>query len=132
MPTLKIGGPDDISPNSGQLIPTTSTDQYAATLAAWFGVAPSDLATLFPNLNKFSRHRLSGLFEGQGIFNRDSSTRRWSPCPAHAERNRRAALKLGSDARSEARPSGCASAHSVQPAIARESCRSALAKVLGS
>jgi uncharacterized protein (DUF1501 family) len=54
MPTLKIGGPDDISPNSGQLIPTTSTDQYSATLAAWFGVAPSDLATLFPNLNNFS------------------------------------------------------------------------------
>jgi uncharacterized protein (DUF1501 family) len=54
MPTLKIGGPDDLSPNSGQLIPTTSTDQYSATLAAWFGVAASDLPTLFPNLNNFS------------------------------------------------------------------------------
>lgn len=54
MPTLKIGGPDDISPNSGQLIPTTSTDQYAATLAAWFGVGASDLGTLFPNLSNFS------------------------------------------------------------------------------
>lgn len=58
MPTLKIGGPDDISPHSGQLIPTTSTDQYAATLAAWFGVAASDLPTLFPNLNNFSASNL--------------------------------------------------------------------------
>lgn len=38
---------------SGALIPTVSVDQYAATLGAWFGVAPADLATIFPNLAHF-------------------------------------------------------------------------------
>jgi uncharacterized protein (DUF1501 family) len=36
MPTLTIGGADDF--NAGRIVPTTSTDQYAATLARWFGV----------------------------------------------------------------------------------------------
>jgi uncharacterized protein (DUF1501 family) len=40
------------------LIPTTSVDQYAATLGAWFGVSASDLATIFPNLGNFSRGNL--------------------------------------------------------------------------
>jgi uncharacterized protein (DUF1501 family) len=43
---------DDI--DSGRLIPTTSVDQYAATLAAWFGVAPGDLTTVMPNLQNFN------------------------------------------------------------------------------
>lgn len=34
----------------GQVIPTLSSDQYAATLATWFGLGASDRATLFPNL----------------------------------------------------------------------------------
>jgi uncharacterized protein (DUF1501 family) len=59
-PTLRLYGPDDISngPNSGQggiVIPTTSTAQYAATLAAWFGVDPNNgnLAKVFPTLANF-------------------------------------------------------------------------------
>jgi len=43
---------DDI--DSGRLIPTTSVDQYAATLAAWFGLAPGDLTTVMPNLQNFN------------------------------------------------------------------------------
>jgi uncharacterized protein (DUF1501 family) len=39
---------------SGALIPTASTDQYAATLGAWFGVTPANLATIFPNLAHFT------------------------------------------------------------------------------
>jgi uncharacterized protein (DUF1501 family) len=51
-PTLVAGGPDD-SGSNGLWIPTTSVDQYAATLAAWFG-AGAELNTIFPNLDRFA------------------------------------------------------------------------------
>ena len=37
----------------GRLLPSTSVDQYAATLAKWFGVANTELAGVLPNLNHF-------------------------------------------------------------------------------
>jgi uncharacterized protein (DUF1501 family) len=52
-PNHTVGGPDDAT-NQGVWIPTTSVDQYAATLAKWFGVSATDMSTLFPNLSKFS------------------------------------------------------------------------------
>lgn len=51
MPNLAINGPDDVG--NGRIVPTTATEQYAATLAHWFGVADSDLNTIFPNLPNF-------------------------------------------------------------------------------
>jgi uncharacterized protein (DUF1501 family) len=51
--------PDDAG--YGQVIPTTSVDQYAATLATWFGVAPGDLPTLFPRLGEFATPNLGFL-----------------------------------------------------------------------
>lgn len=53
-PALQLGGPDDTTSNRGQWIPTTAIDQYAATLAAWYGLAPADMASVFPSLYKFS------------------------------------------------------------------------------
>jgi uncharacterized protein (DUF1501 family) len=60
-PVLQLGGPDDTTSNRGQWIPTTSIDQYAATLASWYGLANSDLATVFPNLAKFATPSLGFL-----------------------------------------------------------------------
>jgi uncharacterized protein (DUF1501 family) len=59
-PTLTPGGPDDTGSN-GRWIPTTSVDQYAATLASWFGVAASDLPSIFPNLANFQTSNLGFL-----------------------------------------------------------------------
>jgi uncharacterized protein (DUF1501 family) len=51
-PDLALGGPDDTG-SRGVLIPTTSLDQFGGTIARWFGVAPADMATVFPNLHEF-------------------------------------------------------------------------------
>jgi uncharacterized protein (DUF1501 family) len=59
-PTLALGGPNDAG-NNGRWIPTTALDQYAATLATWFGVQASDLPTVFPNLTNFQTSNLGFL-----------------------------------------------------------------------
>jgi uncharacterized protein (DUF1501 family) len=51
-PTLAVNGPDDTS--TGRWIPTVSVDEYSATLARWFGVSQSNMATVFPNLGRFA------------------------------------------------------------------------------
>ena len=51
-PTLQLAGPDDTD-DRGRFIPTTAIEQYAATLAAWLGVAPGNLPTIFPLLSRF-------------------------------------------------------------------------------
>jgi uncharacterized protein (DUF1501 family) len=52
-PTLATTGPDDAN-TRGVWIPTTSLDQYGATLASWFGVSASGLGQVFPNLTNFT------------------------------------------------------------------------------
>jgi uncharacterized protein (DUF1501 family) len=60
LPALVLGGPDDTGSN-GRWIPTTSVDQFAATLATWFGVANADLPSIFPNLVNFPTSNLGFL-----------------------------------------------------------------------
>lgn len=51
--------PEDFTLNSaddigdGRMIPTTSVDQYAATLAKWFGLTVNEVNAIFPNLSRF-------------------------------------------------------------------------------
>jgi uncharacterized protein (DUF1501 family) len=55
-PTLVQNGPDDADSGTnarGRWIPTTSVEQYAATLAKWFGVTPADMPFVFPKINNF-------------------------------------------------------------------------------
>jgi len=52
-PSLALGGPDDAN-TRGTLVPTTSVDQYAATMARWFGVTdPNAMAQIFPYVGNF-------------------------------------------------------------------------------
>jgi uncharacterized protein (DUF1501 family) len=51
-PSLTLGGPDD-SGSNGRWVPSTGIVQYASTLASWFGVSPSQMATIFPNIAGF-------------------------------------------------------------------------------
>ncbi len=59
-PAFELGGPDDTDVR-GRWIPTTSIDQYGATLASWFGVPTSALPTIFPNLVNFGTANLGFL-----------------------------------------------------------------------
>jgi len=59
-PRLILGGEDDMG-DKGRWIPTTSVDQYGATIAAWLGVAAQDMPSIFPNLANFSTPHLSFL-----------------------------------------------------------------------
>ncbi len=59
-PSLQLGGPDDTDVR-GRWIPTTSIDQYGATLCSWFGIPNSGLTGVFPNLANFPAANLGFL-----------------------------------------------------------------------
>jgi uncharacterized protein (DUF1501 family) len=59
MPVLAVNGPSDTG--TGRWIPTTAVDQYAATLASWYGVDSSHLPIVFPNLGRFASSNLGFL-----------------------------------------------------------------------
>lgn len=59
MPDLSA---DENNPDNaawGQIIPTLSVDQYAATLCRWFGLSDAELSAIFVNLNQMSGSKLS-------------------------------------------------------------------------
>lgn len=63
-PILRLGGPDDTDGGTnprGRWIPTTSVEQYAATLATWYGLSTADLPAVFPLINRFSTANLGFL-----------------------------------------------------------------------
>lgn len=52
VPTLVTGTGDDTDIR-GRFIPSVSVEQYAATLARWYGLAEADIPLVFPNINNF-------------------------------------------------------------------------------
>jgi uncharacterized protein (DUF1501 family) len=56
MMSLAVGANDDTG--RGRWIPSTSVDEYNATLATWFGVSASNLPVVFPNIGRFARPNL--------------------------------------------------------------------------
>src|SRR5580658_463824 len=59
-PTFELSGPNDADVR-GRWIPTTSVDQYGASLCSWFGIPDNALATVFPNLANFGSQKLAFL-----------------------------------------------------------------------
>jgi uncharacterized protein (DUF1501 family) len=57
VPTMALNGPDDLG-KEGRWIPTTSLEQYGATLCRWFGIAEGDLPYVFPNIGAFANSNL--------------------------------------------------------------------------
>ncbi len=52
-PTIAFNGPDDVG--EGRWVPSTSVDEYSATLAKWFGVSNSnELTAVLPNIGRFA------------------------------------------------------------------------------
>ncbi|CAN5337122.1 DUF1501 domain-containing protein [soil metagenome] len=51
-PAIGNNTPDDVG--QGRLLPTIAVDQYAATLASWFGVGAGDMSTVLPNIGNYS------------------------------------------------------------------------------
>ncbi|XLZ68783.1 DUF1501 domain-containing protein [Massilia sp. SR12] len=58
-PVFANNGPDDVG--QGRLLPSTSVDQYAATLGKWLGASDSDLLALLPNLANYTTRNLGFL-----------------------------------------------------------------------
>ena len=60
-PSLVLGGNDDANAR-GTIVPTTSVDQYAATMAQWFGVMdPNAINGMFPYVHNFGATNLGFL-----------------------------------------------------------------------
>lgn len=60
-PDLTRGGANDTDSGSnprGRWIPTTSVEQYAATLASWYGLSSADLSAVFPLIGRFATPNL--------------------------------------------------------------------------
>lgn len=57
-PQVRFGTPEDVG--QGNLLPSTSVDQYAATLGRWLGVADGSMPDVLPNVVNFGASRYLG------------------------------------------------------------------------
>ena len=55
-PAIAVNGTEDVG--QGRLLPTTSVDQYAATLANWFGVSATEMKLAVPNIGNYTTTNL--------------------------------------------------------------------------
>ena len=55
-PQVSVTADDQVG--QGRLLPSTSVDQYAATLAKWFGVSDADLTLVVPNIGNYSQRTM--------------------------------------------------------------------------
>ncbi|MES2149018.1 MAG: DUF1501 domain-containing protein [Pseudomonadota bacterium] len=51
-PIVANNGPDDVG--QGRLLPSTSVEQFAATMGKWLGVSDSELLAMLPNLANYN------------------------------------------------------------------------------
>ena len=51
-PEIANNGADDVG--QGRLLPNIAVDQYASTLATWFGVSNTDMTTVLPNMGSYN------------------------------------------------------------------------------
>ncbi len=58
-PQVAFGTPEDV--RQGNLLPSTSVDQYAATFARWLGVTDTNVPDVIPNIVNFSPRYLDFL-----------------------------------------------------------------------
>jgi uncharacterized protein (DUF1501 family) len=55
-PQISVRSTDQVG--QGRLLPTIAVDQYASTLASWFGVSTSELPSIAPNIGRFASSNL--------------------------------------------------------------------------
>lgn len=55
-PQVSITSNDQVG--QGRLLPSTSVDEFSSTLALWFGVSPSELPSVAPNIGRFAAPNL--------------------------------------------------------------------------
>ncbi len=51
-PQISVESDDQVG--RGRLLPSTSVDEYSATLASWLGVSPSEIPLISPNIGNFN------------------------------------------------------------------------------
>ena len=51
-PEISVDSDDQVG--RGRLLPTTSVDEYSATLAKWLGVSPGEIPIVSPNIGNFN------------------------------------------------------------------------------